>query len=528
MSVEPKPRPLDHLWTTAQVVGVVVTLTGFTPDRWMTYFLDAVKLPDSLRDSLFAGFDVRFIAVGVGVAIIAADAIFRNRRRRQQQIPAGTVQPVASLAAVSPLPTEPPAAAMSPLMGEIEPIKDKPSIAVLPFVNMSDDKSQEYFADGMTEDIITGLSCDNRLFVIARNSTFAYKGQSPDIRAVGKELGVRYVLEGSIRPVGDRLRITVQLIETVSGAHVWADKIDRPVAEIFDIMDDVVDGLVTTLCSNLGIAEAKRASRQRPEDLQAWALCVQAEAYALQPGAEALDAEERLARQASEIEPGYGISWALLAAVTSMKLFAGVVFTGIDAGKSREEVLALANKALSLAPQDPVVLGQCGRAFIWSGQTERAIDCLEHSLELNPNSGRFRLLYGLALWADGRPEAGIAQLDQFLRVSPKDPHAGLAYLYYSQCYLALDDFQRAETAARTAVKRLPGFLMGHVCLALSLISLGRADEARQVIRSARLLVPGMTRQNTVDRWRLVIRKPEQSEKRIALINQLWDDLDAAE
>lgn len=151
-------------------------------------------------------------------------------------------------------------------------------------------------------------------------------------------------------------------------------------------------------------------------------------------------------------------------------------------------MLALANKALCLAPQDPVVLGHCGRAFVWSGHTARAIDCLEHSLELNPNSGRFRLLYGLALWADGRPEAGIGQLDRFLRVSPKDPHAGLAYLYYSQCYLALDDFRQAEASARKAVKLLPGFVMGHVCLALSLIALERAAEARQAIRSARLLV----------------------------------------
>ncbi len=267
MNAEPKPRPLNHLWNTAQAVGVIVTLTGFTPDRWMTVFLDAVKLPDWL----FAGIDVRFIAVGVGVAIIAADAFLRHRRQSQPSLAAQQV------VAASPLPTEVPLATSSPLADAVEPSKDKPSIAVLPFVNMSDDKSQEYFADGMTEDIITGLSCDSRLFVIARNSTFAYKGQSPDIRTVGKELGVRYVLEGSIRPIGDRLRITVQLIDTASGAHVWADRIDRPVAEIFAIMDEVVDGLVTALCSNLGVAESHRAARQRPEDLQAWALCAQAE-----------------------------------------------------------------------------------------------------------------------------------------------------------------------------------------------------------------------------------------------------------
>ncbi len=418
MSTEPKPRPLNHLWTTAQIVGVVVTLTGFTPDRWMTVFLDAVKLPDWL----FAGIDPRFVAVGVGVAIIAADAFLRHRRQSQPSLAARQV------VAASPLPTEVPLATSSPPADAIEPSKDKPSIAVLPFVNMSDDKSQEYFADGMTEDIITGLSCDSRLFVIARNSTFAYKGQSPDIRAVGKELGVRYVLEGSIRPVGDRLRITVQLIETASGTHVWADKIDRPVAELFAIMDEVVDGLVTALCSNLGMAEGKRAARQRPEDLQAWALCVQAEVlYFSQLGPTYLAEAEKLARRATEIEPGYAVSWALLGALYGERASAGL---SVNLAKDAEEAMAFVNTALSLAPGDPVVLGYCGSAAITAGHAAQAIDYLARSLAINPNSSFARLYYGFALWADARPaEEGIAQLELFIRRSPKDPYVGLAYLF---------------------------------------------------------------------------------------------------
>ncbi|MGE3297072.1 MAG: hypothetical protein AB7I68_06935, partial [Porticoccaceae bacterium] len=314
MSPDPKPRPLNHLWNTAQVVGVVVTLTGFTPERWMTAFLDAVKLPDAL----LAGVDVRFIAVGVGVAIIAVDAFLRHRRGSQQPFEAVAAAPVA---AASPFPAESLVAAAPPPTETIEPIKDKPSIAVLPFVNMSKDPDQEYFADGMTEDIITGLSCDSRLFVIARNSTFAYKGQSPDIRAVGKELGVRYVLEGSIRPVGERLRITMQLIETASGNHVWADKIDRPTADIFEVMDKVVSELVTALTSHLGVAESERAKRQRPENLEAWALCVRAEVILLtQMDTEAITASQELAQRASEIEPDYAVSWALLSLIIGFKI----------------------------------------------------------------------------------------------------------------------------------------------------------------------------------------------------------------
>ncbi len=299
MSVEPKPRPLAHLWETAKeylthwfTAGVILTLTGFTPDHWVERLFHALRL-DSLRDSLPA-VDYRLLAVGVGVAISTCALVFQSRRGRKEPL------------AVALLPTAAPDPGTASAIEDLEDIAHKPSIAVLPFVNLSGDKDQEYFADGITEDIITGLSCDSRLFVIARNSTFVYKGKPVDVRAVGKELGVRYVLEGSIRPMGDRLRINVQLIETASGAHVWADKIDRPAADIFEVMDEVVDGLVTTLCANLGVAESNRTKRQRPEDLQAWALCVQAEVlYTTQPNSKTLLEAETLARRATEIEPGY-------------------------------------------------------------------------------------------------------------------------------------------------------------------------------------------------------------------------------
>ncbi len=303
--------------------------------------------------------------------------------------------------------TTAPAPGTAPVIEDLDDMAHKPSIAVPPFVNMSDDKSQEYFADGMTEDIITGLSCDSRLFVIARNSAFAYKGQSPDIRTVGKELGVRYVLEGSIRPIGDRLRITVQLIETNSGTHIWAAKIDRPVADLFAIIDEVVDGLVTTLCSNLGMAEGKRAARRRPEDLHAWALCVQAEVlYFSQLGSKYPVEAEKLAWRATEIEPGYAVSWALLGALYGERLSAGL---SVNLAKDAEEAMALVNTALSLAPGDPMVLGYCGSAAITAGHAAQAVDYLARSLAINPNSSFARLYYGYALWADARPaEEGIA------------------------------------------------------------------------------------------------------------------------
>ncbi|MGE3972728.1 MAG: hypothetical protein AB7E78_15385 [Porticoccaceae bacterium] len=489
-----------------------MTLTGFTPDRWMTAFLGVVKLPDAL----LAGVDVRFIAVGVGVAIIAVDAFLRHRRRSQPSFEAVAAAPVA---AVTPASTESPVAATPPPTEAIEPVKDKPSIAVLPFVNMSDDKSQEYFADGMTEDIITGLSCDSRLFVIARNSTFAYKGQSPDIRAVGKELGVRYVLEGSIRPIGDRLRITLQLIETASGTHVWADKIDRPKAELFDVMDEVVDSLVTALCSNLGVAESNRAQRARPEDLKAWALCVQAEVlYITQPDPKSLLDAEKLARRATEIEPGYAVSWALLGFMISRRI---ALALSSDLAKDSQEALSLVNRALSLAPSDPVVLSYCGCSCIWAGQAAQAISYLERSLTINPNSSFSRIYYGQALWADARPEDGITQMALFLRRSPKDPYVGLAYLFLSFCYLSKNDPQQAEQAARNVVKHLSGFGWGYLALALSLEALGLHTEARQQLPKVRELAPTLTGQYLEDLWRHMLRTPGQAEALIALTRPVF-------
>ena len=322
--------------------------------------------------------------------------------------------------------------------------------------------------------------------------------------------------------MGDRLRITVQLVETASGAHVWADKIDRPVAEIFDIMDEVVDGLVMALCSNLGVAEAKRAARQRPEDLRAWALCVQAEAFfLLHASPESLLPAEKLLRRATEIEPGYGVSWAFLAWLASLRRPWGL--NPADPARYDAEAITLASKALSLAPDDPVVLGFCGTAFIWAGLTARGIDCQERSLEINPNGGLFRLYYGAALLCDGRPEAGIAQLEMFFRLSPKDPNAGHAYFFYGWCYLVLDSFAQAEQAARKTVKILPGFDWGYYVLAMSLAGLGRLAEARRQMQTTHQMSPAWTHQSVEDFWRHVIRKPEQAEKLIALTRQAWVD-----
>lgn len=507
MSADHPTPPLKHALATAReylthwfTAGVILTLTGFTPDHWVERLFHALKL-DGILESLPV-VDYRLLAVGVGVAVSTCALIFQSRRGHKESL------------AVAPAPGK------APITEDLDEMAHKPSIAVLPFVNMSDDKSQEYFADGMTEDIITGLSCDNRLFVVSRNSTFVYKGKPVDIRTVGKELGVRYVLEGSIRPVGDRLRITLQLIETASGMHVWADKIDRPVAELFAIMDEVVDGLVTTLCSSLGVAEGKRAARQRPEDLQAWALCVQAEVlYYAQPSVESLREAAKLAQRAADIEPGYAISWAFLSYTASLQIAWGL---SSDLRSDSEASLALIDKALSLAPNDPTVLGYCGYAAIWAGQAPQAINYLERSLTMNPNNSFARFAYGAALYCDARPEEGIAQLQLFIRRAPKDPYIGLAYFFLTFCYLQLGEFQQAEQAVLNSVKHVPGFGWAYLGLAMSLAALGRDAEAQQQMQKVRQLALSLTLPAVEDFWRHVLRKPGQAEKFITLTRQAFD------
>ncbi|MGK2940299.1 MAG: tetratricopeptide repeat protein [Immundisolibacter sp.] len=514
MSVEPKPRPLAHLWETAKeyvthwfTAGVILTLTGFTPDHWVERLFHGLHL-DALRDALPA-VDYRLLVVGIGVAISTCALIFQNRRGRKEQLAAALVSSAA------------PAPGAAPVIEDLDDIAHKPSIAVLPFVNMSDDKSQEFFADGMTEDIITGLSCDSRLFVVSRNSTFVYKGKPVDVRAVGKDLGVRYVLEGSIRPMGDRLRITVQLIETVSGAHVWADKIDHMAVELFTVSDEVVDNLVMALCANLGVAEANRAQRQRPENLQAWALCVQAEVlYLTQPETQTLLEAEKLARRAADIEPGYAVSWALLGWLSSSRIIWGL---SADLAKNSTETLSLISKALRLAPNDPTVLGYCGAAATWAGQAAQGIDCLERSLAINPNNSNAQISYGIALWADGRPEEGITQLEIFLSRSPKDPSIAMAHVFVADCYLALGKFQQAEQSARNAVKYWTGFFWGYLFIAMSLSGLGRDAEAQQQMNKVRQLESTVTRQNIEELWNHMLRKPGHAEKMIALLRQVWRD-----
>lgn len=403
----------------------------------------------------------------------------------------------------------------------VTPSFHKPSIAVLPFVNMSQDADKEFFADGMTEDIITGLSCDSRLSVVARNSTYTYKGQSADIRMVGSDLGVRYVLEGSIRPVGERFRITLLLSETDTGSNLWAEKIDRPISEIFDVQDEVVEIIVTTLCSNLGIAESIRAQRQRPEDLNAWALCAQAEVlFFTQPDGKTYQKAEALARRATEVEPGYAVSWALLGWMTSSRIVWGLSTNPADDASA---AISLVDEALRLAPNDPTVLGYCGIAASWIGEANKGIGYLERSLALNPNNGNAQIALGFALWTDSKPQEGLDQLLRYISRSPKDPSTAMAIFFVSFCHLSLRNYQESEIAARESVKHFSGFAWGYLSIAMSLSAMERDIEAQREMETVYQLEPTWTLKHVEDVWRLQLRDPTSANYMIKLLHAVWTD-----
>jgi TolB-like protein len=308
-------------------------------------------------------------------------------------------------------------------------LPDKPSIAVLPFQNMSGDPEQEYFADGMVEEIITALSRIRWLFVIARNSTFTYKGQAVDVKQVGRELGVRYVLEGSVRKAAGRVRITAQLIDAVSGAHLWADRFDGSLEDVFDLQDKVASNVAGVIEPALQGAEMSRSAQRPTNDLTAYDLYLRALApirsgeVGRESYVEALD----LLNQAIQRDSRYAPALALAASCRSSLDVAGWID---DAGANRDEALRLTRRALAAARDDPDVLAYSAYVLAYFGEDIiAAIALIDRCLELNPSFavGWWRSGW-LRLWA-GQPDLAIEHFETGLRLSPRvrmhDPFLGI-------------------------------------------------------------------------------------------------------
>jgi len=307
------------------------------------------------------------------------------------------------------------------------PLPDKPSIAVLPFQNMSGDPEQEYFADGMVEEITTALSRIRWLFVVARNSSFTYKGQQVDVKQVGQELGVRYVLEGSVRKAGNRVRITAQLIDTVTDAHLWADRFDSSLEDVFELQDKVAISVAGVIEPTLLVAEIRRSAKRPTSDLSAYDLYLRALSHHRTWEKGDILAALDLLRRAIEHDPHYGPALAMVAAC-HMNLHVNG-WTN-DSELNRREGVSLARQALRVASDDPGVLSEAAYALAYFGEDiDVAIELADRALALNPSFARGWVISGmLRLWA-GQPELAIDHFETSLRLSPHARRAGtFAYI----------------------------------------------------------------------------------------------------
>jgi adenylate cyclase len=354
-------------------------------------------------------------------------------------------------------------------------LPDKPSIAVLPFQNLSGDPEQDYFADGMVDDIITAIARSPWLFVIARNSSFAFKGKSLDVKRIAHELGVRYVLEGSVRKAGNRVRITGQLIDAATGAHIWAERFDGTVANIFDLQDQVASGVVGAIEPRLRVAETERAIRKPTDSLDAYDFYLRAQAQVYKMTREGLAESIRLARLALELDPGYGPAMSRIALSRGMQRQRNWI---PPAGAEVEEGIAMARRAIAAAGHDPWVLDFSGLALAQLlGDTDAALSALDRAINLNPN---FALAFGhraVVLAYLNRPEEAICSARQAIRLSPLDPAMFSFCQALSLAELAAGRYDAGLSWAEEALRESGG--MPALRLKLSLYGyLGRVDEAR--------------------------------------------------
>jgi adenylate cyclase len=375
----------------------------------------------------------------------------------------------------------------TPIIGSSLPLPDKPSIAVLPFQNMSGDPEQEYFVDGMVEEIITALSRIRWLFVIARNSTFTYKGKAVDVKQVGRELGVRYVLEGSVRKAGERVRITGQLIDALTGTHLWADRFDGSLEDIFELQDKIAVSVAGVIEPALQAAETARTAGRPTDDLTAYDLYLRAFPMFLSASRQIPEAL-RLLEMAIARDPNYGpaLAWAALCC-----------YRLVNDGRS-EDLAAdnrkgtdFARRALEVAEDNPGILANTAQALAFFGEDiDAMITLVDRALTLNPSFARGWYISGiLRLWA-GQPDMAIEHLETSLRLSPR-ARVGPAFVAIGAAHLVSRRFDEAVPKLILAIQEDPSAPAPYRLLAACYAHMGKLNEARAVVERLRAFAPDL-------------------------------------
>jgi adenylate cyclase len=394
-------------------------------------------------------------------------------------------------------------AAASPMaLAPASTLPDKPSIAVLPFQNMSRDQEQEYFADGITEDIITALSRIPSLFVIARNSSFAYKGKAIDMRKIGHELGVRYLLEGSVRKAGERLRITGQLVETETGAHLWANRFDSVLDDVFDLQDRVTMAVAGAIEPSVTQAEISRANRRPTENLQAYDWLLRALGERQLFSREGLDRAIRMARHAIELDPRYAQAYAYLADWMMLRKVLGWME---DEAAETSDSVRFAHLAVQLAPNDSIVLTHAAVAL---GHVDldlaTGISWLDRAIALNPNSALAFSRSAMVRNFAGDHITAAEHADRAMRLSPFDPDSYLFSTARGASHLLRHQVSEAVAWLRKATQQNPRNAVTFAMLGSALAHAGQMEEARTAIRRVLELHPI----SSVSWWRQHRQVPE--------------------
>jgi len=392
------------------------------------------------------------------------------------------------------------------------PLPDKPSIAVMPFTNMSGDPEQEYFSDGLTDDLITALSRLSQLFVIARHSVFTYKGKAVKVQEVSRELGVRYLLEGSVQKTDKRVRINAQLVDATTGHHLWAERYDRPLQDIFALQDEIVQRIVTTLELQLTLWEQGMLVRKRTDNVDAYDLYLRGLASFFRFTKEACIEAQRLFEQAIKLDPQYAEAYASLGAMYQM---AGFFQWSRDPHRDLEQAFTLAQQAIALDDSLPVAHQLLSLVYIRNRQYEQARVEAERTITLAPSSPRGYVTLGAVLNFTGQAEQAIEMLEQALRLDPRYPLPYQSPL--SWAYLATRRYDKAIAMQQKALSYNRNLLESHLILTISYSELGREEEARAEAAEVLRLSPTFSLDMVRQTWSF--KDPAALERTLAALRK---------
>jgi adenylate cyclase len=374
------------------------------------------------------------------------------------------------------------------------PLPDRPSIAVLPFDNMSKDPEQEYFSDGMTEEIITALSKVPNLFVIARKSTFSYKGKPVKIRQVAEELGVRYVLEGSVRRAGNKVRVTAQLIDSIKGHHLWAERYERELKDTFALQDEITGNILSALMVKLTRGEQATIHRKGTDNLEAYLKVLQARWYLNSRTKEGNFQARQLAEEVMAMDPEYASPYIILAYCHIHEVFFG---WSKSRKESLEQALELAQKAISLDKSSPSCYALLSSIYMFKKQYEKAVAEAERAIALDPNSDGAYSQLGTVLQMVGRQQEAIAPLEKAIRLNPMAP--SIYFRRLGSAYRDIGRYEEAIVQLKKAINLSPDSLYPHSALAATYSLAGRDEEARAEVSEVLKIQPEITLESLAKR-----------------------------